>query len=57
MSTIKLESAIAYCHGQTIVWPRHARDRAYNEGVAACVKILEDMLPYPKSKPPKGTNT
>lgn len=36
--------AIAYCRGQAIAIPTCARHRHYNEGVAACVRILEDCF-------------
>lgn len=44
-----LERAIAYCKGQAMHHPDCAADRAYDRGVAACVRILEDMLPRAQS--------
>lgn len=38
------EAFIAYCRGQTIGIPVCAAHRHYNEGVEACVRILEDQL-------------
>lgn len=40
-----LERAVAYCNGQAIAVPMNQRHRSYNEGVAACVRMLEDMMP------------
>lgn len=37
-----LERAIAYCKGQAMHNPKD--DPAYDRGVAACVRMLEDML-------------
>lgn len=41
------EAFIAYVRGQTIGIPACAAHRHYNEGVAACVRILEDQLERP----------
>lgn len=41
------EAFIAYVRGQTIGIPTCAAHRHYNEGVAACVRILEDQLERP----------
>lgn len=38
------EKAIAYVKGQHIPAPRGIRDVHYNQGVAACVRILEDTI-------------
>jgi uncharacterized protein with PIN domain len=42
-----LERAIAYCQGQAMHRPITAAHHHYDDGVAACVRMLEDMLPYP----------
>ena len=39
-----LERAIAYCEGQTMA--DSAENPEYDKGVAACVRMLEDMMPY-----------
>lgn len=49
-----LDRAIAYCQGQSQYAPLTSEDDAYDRGVAACVRVLEDMKPYPVS-PTKGT--
>ena len=45
--------AIAYCRGQAIAIPTTAAHRHYNEGVAACVRILEDCFP---ARPAQGAS-
>jgi hypothetical protein len=44
---VTLERAIAYCEGQAMA--DSAENPEYDKGVAACVRMLEDMLPYPQS--------
>lgn len=51
-----LERAIAYCKGQALVEPLGVRGKAYNAGVAAAVRMLEDMLPARPRRAPRRTS-
>lgn len=48
-----LERAVAYCQGQAMHFPDNDMDDAYDRGVAACVRMLEDMMPYHDTTPPE----